>query len=527
MPGAVIGGFAPGDIIDLTAVPFSQTGNAALKSNNVLETAENGQVYDLQLDPSQTFHGYFFDLASDGNGGTQVTVSRGNGPPPKGVVIPELLDRVAEASYSTNATVPGLVAVTSSEIGNGINLTNGLYSNNRSVALLLQGTINGQKSLVIAFRGSSTAADWIQDLQGVDQHYNFTQLVSAIQSLAGNYDVVYLTGHSLGGAMAQLALNNLEQTSSDPTKFQAITFGSPGTQEVIPNYAQQTNYQIADDPVPFLGQNRFAIGAAWQVWSGFVDSQDFATRLVLNQISDLINGEIASLFNGALIEKSSLITPDEVNQSWPYLLSGNYDIAGTTSVLGGATPLSTLLSSLSLDAVFSSLEERFPALSGVLQFADQALSLASEPIQNAMKILGGILRKFNVSEHYLSVYDSALGGNDVNTLVSGSGSGNLVGWAGTNVFDINSSFTGTISGLKGNDSIDFTDFSFSNGVTLGYSANSGILTATGHGHSAEATLLGQYTASSFVPSSDGHGGTLVTDTPLAPSSQTLALSQHP
>ena len=41
----------------------------------------------------------------------------------------------------------------------------------------------------------------------------------------------------------------------------------------------------------------------------------------------------------------------------------------------------------------------------------------------------------------------------------------------------------------------------------------GTLSVTDSTHTANIALLGNYMASSFVPSSDGHGGTLVTDPP--------------
>jgi hypothetical protein len=44
-------------------------------------------------------------------------------------------------------------------------------------------------------------------------------------------------------------------------------------------------------------------------------------------------------------------------------------------------------------------------------------------------------------------------------------------------------------------------------------------------HTANIALLGNYLASTFVPSSDGHGGTSVIDPPAAGSNQTAHLTQ--
>jgi hypothetical protein len=60
----------------------------------------------------------------------------------------------------------------------------------------------------------------------------------------------------------------------------------------------------------------------------------------------------------------------------------------------------------------------------------------------------------------------------------------------------------------------------------GYSgdASGGTLTVTDGMHKANIALIGNYLASSFVPSSDGHGGTMITDPP--PSQQSLLSHPH-
>ena len=70
-------------------------------------------------------------------------------------------------------------------------------------------------------------------------------------------------------------------------------------------------------------------------------------------------------------------------------------------------------------------------------------------------------------------------------------------------------------GITGKDTIDFADIdptkvpppSFSGGTT------GGTLTVSDGTHSANVALLGNYMASVFVASSDGHGGTSVIDPP--------------
>ncbi|MCP3402166.1 hypothetical protein [Bradyrhizobium sp. CCGB20] len=83
-----------------------------------------------------------------------------------------------------------------------------------------------------------------------------------------------------------------------------------------------------------------------------------------------------------------------------------------------------------------------------------------------------------------------------------------------------SGFTGTISGWQYHDSIDLGDIQFSDGVTsFAYAQNSGntggTLTVSDGTHAASLSLLGQYSAADFALSSDGHGGTVISDPTVA------------
>ena len=70
-----------------------------------------------------------------------------------------------------------------------------------------------------------------------------------------------------------------------------------------------------------------------------------------------------------------------------------------------------------------------------------------------------------------------------------------------------------ISGFSSSDLIDFADINFvdSNQATFSGTTAGGELRVSDGIHTATLALLGQYLASTFVSSSDGHGGTLVVD----------------
>jgi hypothetical protein len=79
------------------------------------------------------------------------------------------------------------------------------------------------------------------------------------------------------------------------------------------------------------------------------------------------------------------------------------------------------------------------------------------------------------------------------------------------------SFTGQISGFKAGELMDLADIGFGPGTTLTYTPNNsntgGTLMVSDGTHTANLSLLGQYMASSFAMSSDGHVGTYITDPP--------------
>ena len=104
------------------------------------------------------------------------------------------------------------------------------------------------------------------------------------------------------------------------------------------------------------------------------------------------------------------------------------------------------------------------------------------------------------------------------------------GPTGTLKLDNSASFNGTVAGMTAQDTIDFADINFAsiqtptftNATSLG-----GTLHVTDGTHTANIALLGNYMASTFAASSDGHGGTLVVDPPaMASQNNLLAQAQH-
>ena len=79
-----------------------------------------------------------------------------------------------------------------------------------------------------------------------------------------------------------------------------------------------------------------------------------------------------------------------------------------------------------------------------------------------------------------------------------------------------SSFAGTVAGMSGQDTLDLADINFATVQQPIFSGDTsgGVLSVTDGSHTANIALLGNYMASAFVASSDGHGGTYIVDPPI-------------
>jgi hypothetical protein len=108
-----------------------------------------------------------------------------------------------------------------------------------------------------------------------------------------------------------------------------------------------------------------------------------------------------------------------------------------------------------------------------------------------------------------------------------SGMVTFAGNTGTLQIDQSSTFSGTVAGMSGQDTLDLRDINPAKVHTPTFSgtSSSGTLTVTDGTHTANIALLGNYLASTFVASSDGHGGTSIVDPALASSGQLASLAQ--
>ncbi|MGI4803044.1 MAG: lipase family protein, partial [Janthinobacterium lividum] len=179
--------------------------------------------------------------------------------------------RLAQDAYQNPASsLPaGFTPMTQSALGLTLGTTetfsNGVYTNQNAAALVSVGTLNGVTTLVLAFRGSDDRQDSIADLRNINSAYPyFSNLIAAVDGLASRQAIpqVLVTGHSLGGAMAQLYMASHADNST--TRYVAETVASPGVLQKPAADPRIINLQVADDPAVYLGENRALVGILLQ-----------------------------------------------------------------------------------------------------------------------------------------------------------------------------------------------------------------------------------------------------------------------
>ncbi len=149
-------------------------------------------------------------------------------------------------------------------------------TNIRADAMVLEGMVNGVRSLSVTFRGTDQKADWA-DYVGMEGHFaRFAPLVRAINRYAADPAIgaIYVAGHSLGGAMVQFLMN--ENPFRQDERVIGLTVGSPG----LPwnNYFSDSriiNFANTDDFVAVLGDGRTRLGGEVHLTSNVANRNGF------------------------------------------------------------------------------------------------------------------------------------------------------------------------------------------------------------------------------------------------------------
>jgi pimeloyl-ACP methyl ester carboxylesterase len=211
-------------------------------------------------------------------------------------------------------------------LGPGESFANGVFRNANVAALTAETVLDGQETLVIAFRGADDAADRLSALQGINADYPlFASLIAAVDASAanGNYQQVVVTGHSTGGSLAQIYMEAHPDQPGSIT-YQADTFGSPGA--ILPpgSDARLTNFVIADDPVMTLGAYRGEIGDALR-------SSDLLAEAAARQAA----AELPGVSEDQVLATLGSLTVNYANRGDIIILPGkNQDISPAANIAG-------------------------------------------------------------------------------------------------------------------------------------------------------------------------------------------------
>jgi autotransporter passenger strand-loop-strand repeat protein len=126
-------------------------------------------------------------------------------------------------------------------------------------------------------------------------------------------------------------------------------------------------------------------------------------------------------------------------------------------------------------------------------------------------VSGGVVSGVTIDSGTLELTSGAVDGSAaIGFAASGGGALRL---------DASVGFGGLIAGFGQPEHLDLSDIGFGSSTHLGFteaaSNLSGTLMVTDGVHTANLTLLGQYVTAQFTSASDGHGGALIGDPPVA------------
>lgn len=170
---------------------------------------------------------------------------------------------------------------------------------------------------VIAFRGSEDAIDWADDLSpeyvGVFQFTVHKQDIGAALSKFGADGTPDTTGHSLGGALAQLA-------ATVGAVHRVVTFQAPGIAasmvEQVPKEVKATHHRAANDFVAWAGVSHLA-GDTYGHQTTKDSLYDIGennishTHFLLGGLNDLRGGDVPNIYDGTVFDGDKKVGTEE------------------------------------------------------------------------------------------------------------------------------------------------------------------------------------------------------------------------
>jgi autotransporter passenger strand-loop-strand repeat protein len=239
-------------------------------------------------------------------------------------------------------------------------------------------------------------------------------------------------------------------------------------------------------------------GQTWSVSSGETD-----------------NGDVV-LAGGTLVVGSGGTAISDAIYGTEFVVSGGFS-SGATVLNGGVEAVYDSGSQV-LNDVISSGGTELVSAGGT---AVGSIVKGVEFVQNGGQAFGADVEGHQIVQSGGVATNDLIGGGLVDVQAGGLAFVTFTSNGGILELDASQVFSGTVAGFASpagvNEAIDLGDIAFTSATTVNFTeaANktSGTLSVTNGSETTNLTLLGQYTAANFTLSSDGHGGTLVTDPP--------------
>ncbi len=128
-------------------------------------------------------------------------------------------------------------------------------------ALIGQADLTSGRTLLIAFEGTDSGADWQTDIEDIivpqielSYYAALGPMVTAVKSFVIDSDVaqVFVTGHSLGGMLAQMFMQDT-LNDQEAGLYSAVTFASPGISEAGTPDDRILHVEHTTDPIALAG----------------------------------------------------------------------------------------------------------------------------------------------------------------------------------------------------------------------------------------------------------------------------------
>lgn len=264
-------------------------------------------------------------------------------------------DTVAENFYNYLITSSGINFLTGAELditnaqqdGYDIAFSDGYYLaydvnglDRSSVATVSRSS----DALFLTFRGTDATSDWYDDLIDMNGHYaRYAPLFDKIDSYLVNHNEitkVYVSGHSLGGEMADMYMSNHPNSNV----YQAVTFEAANKLLPLENDSRAINFEMRGDPVPDLGLgNNYGKSVYLEYeYSPFLDSHKMAfIATQFDKVASVLDTNTFDLAenqriyvddnNDGVIVTNSFTTMTIDDPSITVALSLSFGIAGTVT----------------------------------------------------------------------------------------------------------------------------------------------------------------------------------------------------